>query len=234
MKIAICDDEIEFQRQLKREIEEHYHSLDVLICTFLSGEELLKVMEREETGYNLIFMDIQMPGISGLETAKRIRKNDVNTPIILLTSHTEFAMDGYEINAFRFLEKPLNKIKLIQALNVIEKQKMSNQRIIVTDNGKEYYLAVWDVIFIKSENVYLQLILSNKSYLIRQKLKQQLEKLPKQLFLQVHRSYIINLAHVSGYDGKIATMDNGIGVPVSRSYRNEFKNRLMHYLKEIG
>lgn len=109
MKIAVCDDDLIFQRQIKEELDRYYRSLDVLIEVFSSGESLLEAVCADPYGFFCVFMDIEMPGIDGMETTRRLRKLNRNLPVIFLTSHRDLAMDGYELNAFRFLAKPVER-----------------------------------------------------------------------------------------------------------------------------
>lgn len=127
MKIALCDDNAVFRSKAKTEVEHYFQSLDVLVCEYNSGESLLKAMKN--TTFDFIILDIEMDGIDGLETARHIRKDDTQVPIVLLTSHTEFALEGYEVNAFRFLTKPLEREKLVKTLADVEKQIFSKEQI---------------------------------------------------------------------------------------------------------
>lgn len=134
MKIAVCDDEPIFRKQLKAILEEYYCSLDVLVLSYSSGEELLGAVKGNP--FDLVFLDIEMEGIDGLETAKRLNELVSDLPVILLTSHTELAMEGYEVRAFRFLGKPVDKRKLQEALGAFEKLRQQEQKIeIVTEGG---------------------------------------------------------------------------------------------------
>lgn len=230
MKIAICDDNSIFRKEVKKEIEKYFQSLDVLLYDFSSGEELLLKMESIE--FDLIFLDIEMTGMDGLETAKKVRMNYKDLPVILLTSHTELAMEGYEVQAFRFLGKPLNRQKLQDALDAIMNQLHSDERIAVMVDGSQKYISCKNIMYIKSENVYLNLVTKDATYLIRQKMKEQVARLPERWFVTVHRSYVVNLQFVEGFDGKEVKMSDGTGIPVARGKRDSFKQKMMRYLKE--
>ena len=110
MRIAICDDEKILQEQLKVEIEGYFNSLDIMTVCFNSGEALLVDFEKNQ--YDIVFLDIEMNGLNGLQTAKYLHEKKKDLPIVLVTSHTELAMEGYEVQAFRFLGKPIDRNKL--------------------------------------------------------------------------------------------------------------------------
>lgn len=230
MKIAICDDSSIFREQLHKELREYFCSLDVSIQPFSSGEALLQGAAK--TGYDIIFLDIEMEGIDGLETARQIRTIHKDVPIILITSHTELAMEGYEVQAFRFLGKPLERNKLIQALADIEKQLHDENRISISVDGIQKFILCKNIKYIKSENVYLNIVLENNSYLIRKKIKEMISELPGNLFISVHRSYVVNLMHIDCYDGKTIIMNDGTAIPIARGNRDLFKQKMLQYLKE--
>lgn len=228
MKIAVCDDDLIFQRQIKEELDQYYQSLDVLIEAFSSGETLLEAVCADPYGFFCVFMDIEMPGIDGMETTRRLRKLNRNLPVIFLTSHRDLAMDGYELNAFRFLAKPVEQDRLYRALTDLEAETQDQKRILVTKDGRELFLPIGDILYIKSENIYLSFITANESHLIRKKLKEILPLLPSSMFCQIHRSYVVNLQKIISYTGKAVTMEDQAVLPVSRNRREALKEAIIH------
>lgn len=194
-------------------------------------------MERFENcslAFQMIFMDIEMPELDGLETAKRIRKINQSIPIIFLTSHTELAMEGYEVAAFRFLDKPLRIEKLITTLQAFDNLKLLDNKIEFQDGDKKLLVNWSEIQYIQSENVYVNIYLEHTNYLIRKKLYDMEKQMPKQLFYRPHRSYLINLRFVKSFNGKQIIMKNGTEIPLSRGKRNEFKLLMMKYLRILG
>lgn len=230
MKIAICDDERIFQEQLLRELENYYHSLDLTVYRFSSGEELLAHIG--DMQYDLLFLDIEMGKMDGLQTARKVHEAVPELPIVFLTSHVEFALEGYEVSAFRFLTKPLDKDKLKQTLQAYEKIIERTQKITIVEDGCEKYIFDRDIYYIKGENVYLQVVTRQGSYLIRRKFKEQLEELPQEMFVAVHRSYIVNLQFVAAFAQNELIMEDGTRIPVSKGKRDGFKQAMMRYMRE--
>ena len=227
MKIAVCDDDLIFQRQIKEELDQYYQSLDVLIEAFSSGETLLEAVCADPYGFFCVFMDIEMPGIDGMETTRRLRKLNRNLPVIFLTSHRDLAIEGYELNAFRFLAKPVEHDRLCRILATLEAERRRQVRISITKDGRELFLPVEDLLYIKSENIYLSLITQDHTYLIRKKLKDLLPLLPPSMFCQIHRSYVVNLHRVFSYSGKDLVMEDQTVLPVSRNRRESLKEALI-------
>lgn len=232
MKIAVCDDEPIFLEMIRKELEQYYKSLDVMIETFHSGEDLLRVIKRNPQIYRCIFLDIEMPGLSGLDTAEKVKEMGLSIPVILLTSHTEYAMQGYEVGAFRFLGKPVEQEKLHQALESVEKMEAEGRRLSVRVDGKDLFIPVEEILYLKSENVYLSIQTEKERYLIRGKIKDQLFQLPEEQFFQIHRSWIINLRKVYSYDGKKVFLTEGTQIPVGRSRRESFQRMMSKWVKE--
>lgn len=242
MKIMICDDEKYIRDDLKKRLEEYYNSMDVLVLPVSSGEELLKIAEREQGDVFCIFLDIEMEGMDGLETARRLRTEYPALPILLLTSHTELALEGYEVQAFRFLAKPLRQEKLVEALRAVEKsvQTAETHKLRIAAGDREIYVDCRDISYVKSENVYLNIVTTGAEssgqehgrLLMRGKLKELLTRLPEYIFCQIHRSYIVNLSHVASFDGRNVQMDTGESLPVSGGRREMFRERMTRYLRE--
>lgn len=232
MKIGICDDEPHVCKQMQAEVNHYYHSLDILPVTFSHAEQLIEALRKDPDGFLCIFMDIELEGMDGIAASRLIQGMNLNIPIILLTSHSEFAPEGYEISAFRFLTKPLNRKKMAEALNAIETMQIRNRKIAICQDGQEIFVSCQDICYIKSENVYLQIRSPRQSYLVRGTLQKYLEQLPSRLFCQVHRSYVVNLSHVQSFDGTDVIMENGARIPVSRHRQKLFKDCIARYLKE--
>ena len=211
MKIAICDDNDIFLKELKEELEKFFRDMDVLILEFHSGEELLDAYRKME--FHVIILDIEMDGIDGLKTAGQIRKENTSIPIILLTSHRELALQGYE------------------TLHELQKQIFGKERIMVSADGVDYYLPENDILYLKSENVYVRLVTENRSYLVRKTLKEQFKELGSPFWFQVHRSYIINLNYAVSFDGKAVTMKGNNVIPVSKTKRGIFQKTIMHFFR---
>lgn len=234
MKIAVCDDDECFRRKLLQYLNQYYKSLDVLIDTFPSGEKLAERFTSDKNAYNLIFLDIEMGRMDGIHTAKRIRQENKDVIIIFLTSHVEFATDGYEVNAFRFLTKPLSENKLLKTLQDIQKEWDSNRKMIIRDFDSEILLQYKDIIYLEAQNVNISIKTTNKDYTIRRTLSSMCDELKGPAFYQPHRSFIINLSYVADYDNKSVTMENGAVIPLSRNKLAEFKEALMLYVKNCG
>lgn len=228
MRIAICDDEKIMQAQLQEEIELYFKSLDVLTMCYDSGEALLADCENKQ--YDIVFLDIEMDGLNGLEVARRLHDWKEDLPVVMVTSHTELAMDGYEVQAFRFLAKPIDQKKLHATLKAIENCLCSEDRVIIVSDGVQRYLPCKSVCYIKCDNVYLDIVTTKERYLVRQKLKEFMKQLSANTFIQVHRSFVVNLQYVESFNGSHVYMQDGTEIPVRKANREGFKIAMIHHM----
>lgn len=233
MKIAVCDDERAFAARLKGMIDSYYRTADCGVYVFTSANQLIDEICGAPDKFAAVFLDIEMPEINGLEAAATIRQMSAGIEIIFLTSHTEFAMEGYEVNALRFLAKPIIEEKLHEALALLDKSTANGRCIVIAEGGSRILVKQADVIYIRAENVYLKIVTTGQSYLHRQKLADIESELDSGRFVRIHRSYIVNLAHVKSYNGRSVIMTDGAELPLSRSCEKKFKDAVMIYLRRF-
>ena len=150
MRIAICDDQLDCQENTLSAIKKCLHGADARVDIFGNGSSFLRAFQ--ERPFDLVFLDIEMPEMDGITVAKHLRKLSKDVHIVFLTSHIEFALEGYEVNALRYLTKPVDLEKLQKVLAVVI-DRMRQQRIlwIKTDMG-EQKLAVKNILFMEAQN----------------------------------------------------------------------------------
>ena len=136
MRIAIVDDEIVFRKQITEKIASLYGREDVSCFHYSDGAELIRSFEN---GFepDAVFLDIEMKELDGMSTARKIRDFNKEVPIVFTTSHTEMALDGYEVDAFRFLSKPIDEEKLRKTLTDLEKLLKVDNKIVLRQDGEE-------------------------------------------------------------------------------------------------
>jgi DNA-binding LytR/AlgR family response regulator len=229
MKIALCDDSSIFRNDVRTKVERYFNSLDLVIDEYESGESLLKALQI--LSYDLLILDIEMGGIDGLETAKEIRHRGSDMPIILLTSHTEFAMDGYEMGVFRFLAKPVDEGKLYKALDDIAEKMSDERRIMLRIDGEDKMVRVNDILYITASNVYLDVVTKSETLVVRKKMKDIVEELPEEMFIQIHRSSVVNVSYVKSVSTGDVLMSDGKKLSAAKPKIAELKTRLMSSMR---
>ena len=232
MKIAICDDEKIFLSDLEEKIYKILSRLDHDVFRFTSAEELLA----SPGEFDIIFLDIEMGGMDGMSAARIIREKDAGVPIVFLTSHTEMAIEGYEVNAFRFLKKPVEDEKLRQTLQDIRLMKDSHKGVMIKSGGEEIVVVPSEVLFLESDNNNVRIITTSGSYTTRMKLGEAIEIFNgvNDTIRKVHRCSAVNLDHVARLREREAVLDEGSVIGISRSCFAEFKNALYDHVKKTA
>lgn len=230
MRIAICDDQSECRRQTESAIRECLRGSDYGIDVFKEGKAFLQAFQKK--AYDLVFLDIEMPEMDGITVAKELRKLHREVPIVFLTSHIEYALEGYEVNALRYLTKPVSIPKLQEVLACV-RQRLQEQRIlwIKTELGDQK-LPVRNVVFMEAQNQNILIYTTREAYNVRYNLSDYEQELTADGFFRIHRGYLVSLAHVKSVGKCELTMDNGAVLPVSRAKEKELKDALFQYIQQ--
>lgn len=234
MRIAICDDESLACAQTQKTLEEAYKSLDLLVDIYTDGRTLLE--STQKLSYDLIILDIEMPELNGLETARRLRALGEKTAIVFLTSHVEYALKGYEVNALRYLTKPADVVKLSEIITYLVEQSKQKKKLLLRPANSENQedramVSVDEIIYLEARNQDIRIVTATAEYLRRYNLRDYERELEGYYFVRNHRSYLINLAHVKRIFGKELAMDNGDILPISRTKGKQVKEALYSYVQ---
>lgn len=228
MKIAICDDDAMYLSRLKNYLETWQKEsglIDNIYC-FDNGDDLLT--KASTTPFDIVFLDIIMPLLSGMDTAKELRKQDSITKIIFLTTSPEFALESYEVKASNYLMKPITYEKLKEVLNELtydiqEKGKILSTKII----GGYRKVYFHDIEYLEARNKKVAVHLKNGDefdsleplYIFEEKL------LKAEIFLKCHRSYIVNIMNVDYFDSSQIHMISKKNVPIARGLAKNFEKK---------
>lgn len=215
MKIAIVEDEISCCTQLKTALKDWgiKHSIKINISCHKTGEELLS----ENFQYNqLIFLDISLPQISGMETANRLRQNGYSNHIIFVTSHNEYVYEGYHVRALDFILKPITTTKLENCMAPILYELKSSIYILRTATSIEK-IPYASIISFVTQGHYIEIITKLKVYRQKISLKMLKQILPGD-FVQCHRTVIVNVNHITKLHGKNLYLTNHMVYPISKQY----------------
>lgn len=227
MKAALCDDEIFFRDQLKKALPEIDPEID--IHEFSNGKDLI----RSKTKFDLIFLDIEMPEIDGMETAARLREHSVDSLIVFLTSHVERVFDAFKVDAFRFLPKPINPEQLLEVYRSAKEIMDKQEKVVINQKGRIYELNLNDVVYIEAygDGTYIY-DKKNNVYECSVQLKEWNSRLEGKGFYKIHKSYIISMRYVNNI------VDNQLrleGVPaeftISRRNAAAFKEAYLEFIR---
>ena len=232
INIAICEDEIEIQSLIENYIYESLKdtNIEYKIQKYMSGEELLESNLKE---IDILFLDIHMGKINGMETARKIRKADNKIEIIFITSLIDYVQEGYEVRAYRYLIKPIEQEELKKhLLTCIEENKITKSNYIIINNkSNTYKIYAKEIKYIEVQKKYLSIHTINKKFDVRYSLSKIEKDLDLDEFVRCHKSFLVNLNYIENIKPNIAILDTLEEVPISR-YR--YKDTKARFLKFLG
>ena len=230
--IAIVDDEKVIREQIKKMIEKK--QIDCEIDTYGMGEELLKAGR----GYDIVFLDIQMQGMNGIDTARALRQNAENTVLIFITGVKEYVFDAFDVAAFHYLIKPIEELKFYEVydravLEVGKRKQQANGQLFVKTRNRNATFNQSDILYIESRAKKVEI--HTKSDIVEAYAA--IGELEKQLvgsFYRCHRGYLVNMAFITEYGYDSITLHNGETIILSKDKYSEFVKVYMRYLKNGG
>lgn len=236
VRLAYCDDE-EIQLEYVHALCKQWAAQaaePLKYCAYKSAKEML-FENMESYPFDLLMLDIDMEGMSGMELARSIRKKDDAVPIIFLTNRREYVFEGYEVRALRYLLKPLDKEKLFPILDELcAASKKEKDYLIVSLAGENIKLDQRDILSVEANGHYLTIHTAEGDYEIKKPLGELAEELShtaegKQSFISSHRSFLVNLAHIERVTRTECLLSNGSTVPVSRNCYKAINEAFIRY-----
>lgn len=228
--IAIVEDEKRYQEQLHQYIlrYEQEYGEKAEICFFTDGDEIL---DHYAAVYDIIFMDIQMKRLNGMDTARKIRALDETVILIFITNMAQYAIQGYEVNALNYILKPISYFPFSQELQkaVNRLKKKSEDYITVMQDQGLLKLHVNQVSYVESQGHNLTVHSDKGDYTFRGTMKEMEEKLKALGFVRCNSGYLVSLRYVEAVKQNTVTVA-GDELPISRSRKKAFMEALTDYM----
>ena len=220
LRVAICEDvlsELQKQTQIIQSIMARL-SKNVKFFCFRSGEELL--METDTTGnMDIVFLDVEMLGISGIETARILRERDSRVILIFVSCHNQYCKEMIEVQPYAFIDKPVSEEKLEKILKrVFETHLNSDDSYCFSYNKRQYNIPLNQIRFFQSDNGKLEEVERN---LRKANVK----------FLRIRKSLLVNTRFIKEYSADRVVLDNGREVEISKNYRDHVRQHYISMLK---
>lgn len=227
LKIAICDDEINVLNKTKNIIE-NYTKFSIEIYTYESGEDLIS----NYIDFDIIFLDIDMKGINGIEAAKRIREKDKLVKIIYVTNYTDYTSSAFSVHAFGYIVKPVQKNQIYHHLDEAISYMQEEVSEVLEFNTTEGIVRIdlKDIYYFEYKLRKVIMKVNDYSYIIREKISDIGNKMEKYNFVMPHKSFSINLYNVKSVKGYDIHMMDGSIIPLSQKKSTQFRQSLNIYI----
>lgn len=234
MRILVCDDDPLITKQLHKYITEYFshkklHIPD--ICVFSDGESLI-----QDTGEkDIVFLDVEMPGISGIHTGRTLQAQNPNIIIFIVTSYIEYLDEAMRFHVFRYLTKPIDKMRLFHNLkDALRIYNSYEEKLLIEEKESNHIISSFDIIFIETDRHRTIIHTIQKDYYSIQPMQYWINTLNQHYFFQSNRSFIVNLQHVTDFDHFQIHLYNGKFTAnlTSRKY-SSFKNAYLLYLESM-
>jgi len=229
LNIAICDDE----QIICNDILTRLHKINptFLVDIFNSGEKLLLT----DLKYDIIFLDIEMSGMNGMDVAEKIMQRNKKIYIIFLTSHSEFMQNAFKVRAFRFLTKPICEADFIESVSQAEKELLKFKKLFVTSNYETNIINKEQIVYIEAFGDGSFVYTTNKVYESNKSLKYWENELDNEHFFRVHKSFLIALRYIENTHENLLTLQYyNEAIPISRRNMKEFKKCFLDYIKNYA
>lgn len=216
-RVAICDDEAEQAERLKAIVAawEKETGASCRIDCYLSAEAFWFAYEGDGA-FDILLLDVEMQGMSGIELAKRLRASGSRAEIVFITSHFEFVGEGYEVDALHYLVKPVSREKLSEVLSrAAEKLAVEPPFVVISCQGGTVKLYESDILYVESFLHDIVIHTKTGEYRIKENISTFEQRLSEDFF-RVHRSYLVNLKAVIRIGRTSVALEDGAEVPVAR------------------
>lgn len=228
MKVAVCDDEKVWAYKLDRLLKEYGNArhLDIFIYYYNSGVSLIE----SGNSFDIVFMDFQMDGLDGIETARKINALKLDGIIIFVSAYPNVAMDTFEVKAYRFLAKPIIKEKLFKAIDDYRAEIESDDFLIFKTHDGTIRVKNSEIVYAEALGSHTKIHTLKSDHVILNNLKSIQSKLQPDKFFRCHKAYITSFLHIQAHDNTMIKYDDGSTIYISRRYLPRFRKAFEEYI----
>ena len=227
MKIAVCDDENKIVEEITSYIKKDFPVSEGR--AYSNGESFLSASEERP---EVLLLDIDMPGISGMEVAAALTREKVSTLIVFVTAHDELVYDSFKYHPFAFVRKKFLEEELKTVLSDCEKQLVSRNKNFVFQNASKLVtLSQSDILYFEGQANYLAIHTTSDEYKMRSTMAGVENELEDSDFLRIHKGFLVNLEHIRVLKTEELELDNGTVLPIGKSYSEAAKKSILKYMR---
>lgn len=232
MNIAICDDNKQTTEYIQKIVTIYLAQTNFQneIDLFYSGEELLK----SNMDWDIVFLDVEMSGISGIGVSKELRNRNPRVKIILVTAYEHYIDDALDLKLCRFINKPVSKTRIVSCLSKAINEHLYDDCVIeFKHNNVSTFLSISDIVYIETKDKKVYAHTYNESYSSNYSFNELLEIVKNKGFVQTHKSFLVNCRYVVDFSStyvKLVCNDKNFEAYVSRRFAKECKQTIKSYL----
>ena len=231
-RVAICDDEatsLQINEALTAQVLTEAGIEYETVC-FTDMQSMIDTLSRKEVQYDVLLCDILAVGMNGIEAAKELRRLGESLSIIFISSTAEYALEGYQVDALRYIQKPIQIEKLKEALISAYRMKDTKGDTLTFQVGdKLYKIPFGEIEYLESQGRETIVSTINEQISVHMKFSDMEQLLPEESFVRCHRSYIINMHYVKDLARYRFLTKRGVEIPVSQLQYVDVKKKFMEF-----
>lgn len=229
MKLVIIDDDLQFAMAMKNDLLIHFCKYDEDVEIDIIDDNYFNLINANQ--YLFYFIDIDLNNINGYDLANRIKQNQKNCFIIFVSSHNDLIHDSYNLRAYYFIRKSSYKKDLNIFYSILDQEFQNNDTFIdLNYKMSKTQISLNQIIYLESQDHKIKIVTVNETYFDNRTLKAWVQLLPDDKFIQIHRSFIININHLISYRKGHLIMINNEDLVIGRVYKNKFDQFYQEYL----
>ncbi len=231
LNIAVLDDQEEYVKRIGKLTAESMQNLGISYTfkKYIKVNELISDL-REKECFDIYLLDVEMPEMTGIEVAKIIRKECWGSAIIYITNHVEYAVEAFEVNAYRYIPKNMLEEKLPEAFAALVSQMEHEEDVYIIKKGCQFEKIPYkEIFYLKKEEKYVEIIHKRGESRVRKTLSQVRDELGSRQFIVIDRSYMVNIVHIMSLKNQQIVLRDGSMLPVSKPRLLQVKKEILEY-----
>lgn len=230
-RIALCDDEIEQLELMKQIIGERlqHANVEFVLEKYLSGKSLLNA----KGAFDVAFLDVEMPGMTGIEVARALLQKSSELNIVFVSSYEEMVFEAIRVRPLRFVRKRFLAEELSEAVDFALEIQKKREGVIRFISGKsEFELKTCDIICVETSGHYLEINAKSGQYRVRGKIADYLDEFKMQDFLQIQKGIVVNMQRIDSIKGDKVHLEDGQYFNISRGSKDTIKKEFLRFMRK--